>query len=76
MTNPCLRISETILQSARIVEMRAWYRSVLAMDPTIEHMPEGSELFEDGTPRASGMRLCFFELNEDYPYTQDRKSVV
>lgn len=70
MTHPALRISETILQSARIVEMRAWYRSVLAADPVIEHMPEDVDGFGDGTPRATGMRLCFFELNEEFPYTQ------
>lgn len=70
MINPRLRISETILQSARIEEMRAWYRSVLAMEPSIEHMPDISGTFHDGTARASGMRLCFFELNEDYPYSQ------
>jgi hypothetical protein len=70
MSFAALRISETILKSARIVEMRAWYRTVLESEPTIEHMPEGEQRFADGSPRASGMRLCFFELNEDFPYTQ------
>jgi catechol 2,3-dioxygenase-like lactoylglutathione lyase family enzyme len=70
MTHPSLRISETILKTARIGEMRAWYRAVLELEPSIEHMPDGAERFEDGSQRASGMRLCFFELNEDYPYFQ------
>lgn len=70
MTHPSLRISETVLKTARIVEMRAWYRAVLELEPSIEHMPDGAERFEDGSQRASGMRLCFFELNEDYPYFQ------
>ena len=67
---PALRISETILKTARIVEMRDWYRLVLGVKPAIEHMPEGPDRFEDGSVRASAMRLCFFQLNEDYPYAQ------
>lgn len=70
MTRPALRISETILKTARIVEMRAWYMEVLSTQPSVEHMPEGPDRFADGSARASAMRLCFFELNEDYPYTQ------
>lgn len=68
---PPLRISETILQTARFNEMRRWYATVLAQEPTIENMPEGTTTFGDGTLRASGMRLCFFEVFGEYPYMQN-----
>lgn len=64
-----LRISETILKTARIEQMRDWYRTVLGMAPSIEHMPKRENAAGE-VLMATNMRLCFFELNEDYPYTQ------
>lgn len=31
---------------------------------------QGQAKLPDGSWRAAGMQVCFFELNEDYPYTQ------
>lgn len=67
---PPLRISETILQTARLTEMRRWYTALLAQSPTLENTPDGAAQFENGMPRASAMRLCFFEISGEYPYMQ------
>lgn len=65
-----LRLSETILQTARLADMRRWYSAVLGGPPTFENSPEGSDTFENGMLRASAMRICFFEIVADYPYMQ------
>ena len=70
LSHPLLRISEIILKTARIVEMRAWYCQVLEREPDLEHMPDIDVSARDGNARATEMRLCFFDLNIDFPYFQ------
>lgn len=67
-----LKISEIILKTARLDEMKAWYASVLGVDPFFEHAPPPDVRPGDygGQTRASDLRMCFFRLSEDFPNTQ------
>ena len=71
---PCsqLRISETILKTGRLDEMKAWYEKVLGVQPYFEHAPAPGSRPKDygGQTRASDLRMCFYRLSLDYPYTQ------
>lgn len=73
-TQPCsrFRISETILKTGRLDAMKAWYETVLGVGPFFEHAPTGDSKPGDfgGQTRASDLRMCFFRLSLDYPYTQ------
>lgn len=66
------RISETILKTGRLDEMKAWYTTVLGVGPFFEHAPfaGATPLDLGGQTRASDLRMCFFRLGLDYPYVQ------
>jgi catechol-2,3-dioxygenase len=70
-----LRIAEVVLRTSRYDQMRAWYASVLEIDPYCEHLPptalQGPAEDGNGEPSwASQSRLCFFRLLLDHPYMQ------
>lgn len=67
-----LKISETILKTGRLDEMKAWYSVVLGTTPFFEHAPPAGTTPLDlgGQTRASDLRMCFFRLSTDYPYVQ------
>ena len=67
-----LKISETILKTGRLEEMKAWYTTVLGVEPFFEHAPpeDTTPLDLGGQTRASDLRMCFFRLSTDYPYVQ------
>ena len=67
-----LKISETILKTGRLDEMKAWYMTVLGVAPFFEHAPPAGTKPLDlgGQTRASDLRMCFFRLSTDYPYVQ------
>lgn len=67
-----VRISEIILQTSRYDEMKMWYQAVLGQDPSFENArPAGKAAVSgDKATRASDVRICFFRLHMDYPYTQ------
>lgn len=67
-----LKISETILKTGRLDEMRAWYENLLQVAPFFEHAPATGTQAGDfgGQTRASDLRMCFFRLSLDYPNTQ------
>lgn len=67
-----LRISETILKTGRLDEMKRWYETVLGVSPFFEHAPPAGTKPLDlgGQTRASDLRMCFFRLSTDYPYVQ------
>ena len=71
---PCspLKISETILKTGRLDEMKAWYATVLGVAPFFEHAPPAGTKPLDlgGQTRASDLRMCFFRLSLDHPYVQ------
>ena len=67
-----LKISETILKTGRLDEMKAWYETLLQVAPFFEHAPAEESTPGDygGQTRASDLRMCFFRLSLDYPWTQ------
>ena len=67
-----LKISETILKTGRLDEMKAWYETLLQVAPFFEHAPAQGSTPGDygGQTRASDLRMCFFRLSLDYPWTQ------
>ena len=67
-----LRISEAILKTGRLDEMKQWYATVLGVAPFFEHAPPPGTRPMDlgGQTRASDLRMCFFRLSTDYPYVQ------
>lgn len=67
-----LKISETILKTGRLDDMKAWYATVLGVEPFFEHAPPpGTQPMNlGGQTRASDLRMCFFRLSLDYPYVQ------
>ena len=73
-TQPCspLKISETILKTGRLADMKAWYTTVLGVEPFFEHAPPpGTKPLDlGGQTRASDLRMCFFRLSLDHPYVQ------
>ncbi len=74
MTQPCssLKISETILKTGQLDEMKPWYITVLGVSPFFEHAPPpGTKPLDlGGQTRASDLRMCFFRLSLDFPYVQ------
>ena len=71
---PCsdLKISETILKTGQLDRMKAWYETVLGVAPFFEHAPPAGTKPLDlgGQTRASDLRMCFFRLSLNFPYTQ------
>lgn len=67
-----LKISETILKTGRLDLMKHWYAIVLGVEPFFEHTPPpGTKPLDlGGQTRAADLRICFFRLSNDYPYTQ------
>ena len=67
-----LKISETILKTGRLDAMKAWYEMLLEVAPFFEHAPPAGAKPGDygGQTRASDLRMCFFRLSLDYPWTQ------
>ena len=67
-----LKISETILKTGQLDVMKGWYRILLEVDPFFEHAPPKDSRPGDfgGQTRATDLKMCFFRLAVDYPYTQ------
>ena len=67
-----LKISEVILKTGQLDEMKQWYAKVLGVPPFFEHAPPPGTRPLDlgGQTRASDLRMCFFRLSTDYPYVQ------
>ena len=66
------KISETILKTGQLDVMKPWYRKVLGIEILFEHdvAAAGGPSNYGGQTRASDLRMCFFRLSEDYPFTQ------
>ncbi len=60
-----LKISEIILKTANLAEMKAWYESVLGLPPFFEHAPASEAKPQDygGQTRASDLHMCFFRVS-------------
>lgn len=66
------KLSETILKTSRLDEMKSWYRVILGVEPFFEHAPPKNSKALDlgGQTRASDLRTCFFRLSVSYPFVQ------
>jgi catechol 2,3-dioxygenase-like lactoylglutathione lyase family enzyme len=67
-----LRFSEVVLRTLHFERLREWYRTFLGVDPYFERTPTPEDLAAaiPGLSRAADLRLCFFRVHLDYPYTQ------
>ena len=67
-----LKISEIILKTSRMDEMKAFYCKVLGIGPFFERTPDpGTKPLDlGGQTRASDLKMCFFRLSTEYPYVQ------
>ena len=67
-----LKISETILKTGQLDVMKPWYRRALGVEVLFEHAPAANIRTADygGQTRASDLRMCFFRISSDYPFTQ------
>lgn len=71
-----VRISEIILQTSRYDDLKQWYMAVLGQKPFVENARPNKPISRTGQPEggkqvhARSVRLCFFRLHIDYPYTQ------
>ncbi|WP_375250607.1 VOC family protein [Sphingomonas sp.] len=69
-----LKISEIILKTPRYDAMQAWYRDILGIDPFFEQLPRDKAPAPGGgdaaKPGPSLLRVCFFRLSTEFPYTQ------
>ena len=67
-----LRFSEVVLKTLEFERLREWYRMLLGVDPYFERTPTAEDLAAaiPGIQRAADLRLCFFRVHLDYPYTQ------
>jgi catechol 2,3-dioxygenase-like lactoylglutathione lyase family enzyme len=66
------KISETILKTGQLEAMKAWYRRALETEILFEHGPPPNTKPGDfgGQTRAADLRMCFFRVSADFPYTQ------
>jgi catechol-2,3-dioxygenase len=62
---PALRLGEIVLATGRYDAMTAWYRQLLDIEPSLEHVVETAG--PPGGP-ARPTRMCFFRLHTDHPY--------
>ena len=67
-----LRFSEVVLRTLHFERLREWYRTLLGVDPYFERTPSAEDLANaiPGLSRAADLRLAFFRVHLDYPYTQ------
>lgn len=67
-----MKISETILKTGQLEKMKAWYCVFLGVQPHFEYAPPPGRQPGNfgGQTRAADLRMCFFRLSEDYPFTQ------
>lgn len=65
-----VRISEIVLKTSQFPVLRSWYVDVLGLEPFYENSPDKTGGKDGKFLRASDVRLCFFRLHLDFPYTQ------
>ena len=67
-----MKISETILKTGQLEVMKPWYRRVLGIEVLFEHFVDAATRPGDygGQTRANDLKMCFFRICNDYPYTQ------
>lgn len=62
---PPMRLGEIVLATGRYDVMIAWYRQLLNIEPSLEHVT-GAGFVAAGPPKPT--RMCFFRLHTEHPY--------
>ena len=62
---PTMRLGEVVLATGRYEPMKAWYRQMLGIEPSLEHKVEAG-VPTAGPPRPT--RMCFFRMHVEHPY--------
>ena len=62
---PPMRLGEIVLATGRYDVMKAWYRQLLGIEPSLEHAVEAGAP-PGGPPKPT--RMCFFTLHIEHPY--------
>ncbi len=61
---PPMRLGEIVLATGRYDLMKVWYRQMLGLDPTLEHVVAAEP--HSGAPKPA--RMCFFRMHDEHPY--------
>ncbi len=61
---PPMRLGEVVLATGRYEIMKAWYRQMLDIEPSLEHVVEAAAP-QGGPPKPT--RMCFFRMHIEHP---------
>ena len=65
---PAMRLGEIVLATGSYEVMKAWYRVMLGVEPSLEHAPTGESAKGSGVGPLKPTRMCFFRLHAEHPY--------
>ncbi|MEO6565326.1 MAG: VOC family protein [Casimicrobiaceae bacterium] len=63
---PAMRLSEIVLATGIYDAMKVWYRTMLDIEPSLEHVAPAAAPGVSGPPMPT--RICFFRLHTEHPY--------
>ena len=64
---PAMRLGEIVLGTRNYENMKAWYGTMLDLEPSLEHTPSGGSATKE-SGLAKPARMCFFRLHAEHPY--------
>jgi catechol-2,3-dioxygenase len=65
---PAMRLGEIVLATGNYEVMKAWYRVLLDVEPSLEHTPTDKSATRSGSSSPKPTRMCFFRLHAEHPY--------
>ena len=65
---PAMRLGEIVLATGNYEVMKAWYRVMLDLEPSLEHAPTDESATRSGSSPPKPTRMCFFRLHAEHPY--------
>ena len=65
---PAMRLGEIVLATGNYEVMKAWYRVMLDLEPSLEHAPTDKSATRSGSSPLKPTRMCFFRLHAEHPY--------
>jgi len=65
---PAMRLGEIVLATSNYEVMKAWYRVMLDLEPSLEHAPTDESATRSGSNPFKPTRMCFFRLHAEHPY--------
>ena len=65
---PAMRLGEIVLATCNYEVMKAWYRVMLDLEPSLEHVPTDASATRSGSSPPKPTRMCFFRLHAEHPY--------